>query len=244
MILFFTGSGIICIFIAPILIFRPKDYRNAMIPAAVCRILGRVIGVRMEIEGLENVSKDHGSVFVLNHQSALDLLVLAYLWPVIGRATVVAKRAILYIPFFGIGAYLWGTLFINRSQRTGSVKSLNKESKAIKEQKAKLLVFPEGTRNTKNTLLPFKKGAFHMALDNKCPIQPVVISKYYFLDSERKQFGRGHVIIRILPEISTEKYEKEDIEKLIKDCHSVMQIEYTKLSSEEHLMNMMKKKNL
>ena len=54
----------------------------------------------MEIRGLQNVRKGHGSVVLMNHQSSLDLCVLAYLWPVIGRATVVSKREILYIPFW------------------------------------------------------------------------------------------------------------------------------------------------
>lgn len=217
----------------------------------------------MEVRGLENVRKENGSVVLMNHQSALDLCgllyeyvfckvfnfiflspslslslsVLAYLWPVIGRATVVSKREILYIPFFGFGAWLWGTLFINRSRKSDSINTLQKESRAINERNCKLLLFPEGTRNSKETLLPFKKGSFHIALQSKCPLQPVIISKYWFLNGEQKMFRPGHAIIHILPEISTDNYTKDNLNELIDNTRNVMQTEYSKLSQEAKALN-------
>lgn len=56
---------------------------------------------------------------------------------------------------------------------------------------AKLLLFPEGRRHFGNSLFPFKKGAFHMAIASQLPIQPVVVSKYYFLDHKMKRFNSG-----------------------------------------------------
>lgn len=52
-------------------------------------------------------------------------------------------------------------------------------------------MFPEGTRHDGDTLLPFKKGAFHVALAAQCPIQPIVVSKYHFLDHREKRFDSG-----------------------------------------------------
>lgn len=109
----------------------------------------------------------------------------------IGRATVVAKKEVLYAFPFGTAAYLWGTLFIDRTNRTDSVNKLNQETRAIQELNAKLLLFPEGTRHTGDRLLPFKKGAFHIAVQSESAIQPVVVSKYWFLDSKQKLFGKG-----------------------------------------------------
>lgn len=125
-------------------------------------------------------------------------LVLAYLWPVIGRATVVSKKELLYVSPFGIAAYLWGTLFIDRANRTESVNKLNQETVAIRENAAKLLFFPEGTRHQGDTLLPFKKGAFHIGVQSESAIQPVVVSRYWFLDGERKWFRRGKTLCLIL----------------------------------------------
>lgn len=52
-------------------------------------------------------------------------------------------------------------------------------------------IFPEGTRSKKGHILPFKKGAFHIAMTNKLPIVPVVISPYNFIDDEKKIFDSG-----------------------------------------------------
>uniref|UniRef100_A0A1A9UGP9 1-acyl-sn-glycerol-3-phosphate acyltransferase n=2 Tax=Glossina TaxID=44049 RepID=A0A1A9UGP9_GLOAU len=235
--IFAIGSGAIVLVCMPFMIFRPKDYRNALIPAWSCRQLCKALGVTMEVRGLENIRKDSGGVVLINHQSCLDLCVLAHLWPVVGRATVVAKREILYLPFFGIGSWMWGTLFINRSRKHDSINALQKESKAINERNCKLLLFPEGTRNSLETLLPFKKGSFHIAVQSQCPIQPVVVSKYWFLNAENKTFRQGHVLIQILPEISAAGYTKDEIDSLIEETHNVMQAEYCKLSQEAKAIN-------
>lgn len=55
----------------------------------------------------------------------------------------------------------------------------------------KLWVFPEGTRHNTNEIHPFKKGAFHLAIDNQLPILPVVFSQYYFLDEKNRRFDHG-----------------------------------------------------
>lgn len=52
-------------------------------------------------------------------------------------------------------------------------------------------MFPEGTRHNGSTLLPFKKGAFHVAIESQTPLQPIVVSRYYFLDSKNKIFSGG-----------------------------------------------------
>lgn len=56
---------------------------------------------------------------------------------------------------------------------------------------ARLCMFPEGTRNGSATLLPFKKGAFHVAIASQTPIQPIVVSRYNFLDDHQKLFNSG-----------------------------------------------------
>lgn len=179
-------------------------------PAFGCRWLFRALGVSYEIRGIENIRRDHGGVILMNHQSSIDLagdnrsfsgfecllriyslLVLAHLWPIIGRATVVSKKALLYAFPFGPASWLWGTIFIDRSNRSNAIDKMNQESVAITKHAAKLLLFPEGTRSQGEKLLPFKKGAFHIAVQSQSIVQPVVISKYHFLDSKNKQFGSG-----------------------------------------------------
>lgn len=99
-----------------------------------------------------------------------------------------ARRAVMYAypP-----CYLWGTIFIDRNDITRSKDTLGKEVKTIQVDSKKVIFFPEGTRNESETLLPFKKGAFHIAIQSQSSIQPIVVSKYLFLNSKKKIFGRG-----------------------------------------------------
>lgn len=103
------------------------------------------------------------------------------------------RKEILYLFPFGPASYMWETLFLDRSNAKKAHSQLNKETNSIIERKYKLLFCPEGTRHQGDTLLPFKKGAFSIAIQSKSMIQPVVISKYIFLDSKNKIFGRGNL---------------------------------------------------
>jgi lysophosphatidate acyltransferase len=150
-----------------------------------------MFGVTYTVRGHENINKENGAIVLINHQSAVDLGVLAELWPIIGRATVVAKRELMYIFPFGLAIYLWGTIFIDRKKSSEARDTLNKEYDAIAHGKKKLIFFPEGTRHQGNTLLPFKKGPFFIAIQTQCPIQPVICSRYHFLDAKTHTFGNG-----------------------------------------------------
>lgn len=86
--------------------------------------------------------------------------------------------------------------------------------------------------NPLGTLLPFKKGPFHVAVQAQCSIQPIVVSRYTQLDSKRKYFGRGHSIITILPEVSTKGMGKDDIGSLVSNVQNVMQEKFEQINDE------------
>lgn len=54
------------------------------------------------------------------------------------------------------------------------------------------MFYPEGTRNDSGKILPFKKGAFRIAIEHQLPIMPAVISPYYFIDHKKKIFNKGN----------------------------------------------------
>ncbi|XP_059049283.1 1-acyl-sn-glycerol-3-phosphate acyltransferase alpha [Achroia grisella] len=230
-ILFVVMSMIFATAPVPLMLLKPFDPRNALIPAALLKMSSWILGIRWKVRGLENVDNSRGAVVLLNHQSGVDLYVLAVLWPLMARCTVVSKKMIKYIVPFGTAAWLWGTVFIDRGAQSGR-DALNKQTEAVRDHKRKLLLFPEGTRHSGDKLLPFRKGAFHVAVNAGAPIQPVVVSKYHFLDSKRRRFGSGEVIVTILPLIETEGITKDDIQSLVDQTQIKMQEEFTRTSAE------------
>lgn len=231
----FTIFVVLCLIFAtapvPLMLLKPFDPKNALIPAALLRFSARMLGIRWKVRGLENVDNSRGAVVLINHQSGLDLYVLAVLWPLMSRCTVVSKRSLQYLVPFGTATWLWGTVFIDRGSQSARA-ALNKQAEAVKEHKRKLLLFPEGTRNSGEKLLPFRKGAFHVAMDAGAPIQPVVVSKYHFLDADQHRFGSGEIIISVLPMIETENMAKQDIVSLIEKTQMNMQEEFSRISAE------------
>lgn len=212
---------------------RPMDYRNAKYPAWGGRLTSKVLGLKWEVRGKENIPQvDDGCVVVMNHQSSIDLLVLAELWSIMERCTVIAKKAVFYLWPFGLAAWLWGTIYIDRQDRERARSAVNQTSLAIKERKAKILMFPEGTRNNGETLLPFKKGAFHVALAAEAPVLPVVLSRYYFLNQKQKKFDSGRIILTILPPIPTKGKGLEKLDAIIEETRNAM-IEVHKTTSKE-----------
>lgn len=105
-----------------------------------------------------------------------------------GKVVAVVKQFVLYI--FPI-SYFWGTIYINRSNQNDAINTLNRESIAINKNHYKIILFPEGTRGDGKKLLRFKKGPFRMAIQNQCCIQPVVVSRYSFMDFNEKKFENG-----------------------------------------------------
>ncbi|KAF7997012.1 hypothetical protein HCN44_005289 [Aphidius gifuensis] len=199
------------------MLLRPFDWKNATIPAWQLRKMMKFMGMNFIIRGHENIVKNSPAVVIINHQSSLDLVVLAEIWGVIENCILIAKQEILwYSGTLGLAGILWGTVFINRKKHKESVNAMNKT----------------GTRHSDNTLGPFKKGAFNVAISSQAPIQPIVVSKYYYIDHDKKIFNSGKSYITILPAISTEGMTKNDLDTLMKKSYDVMNREFQSLTNE------------
>lgn len=129
-------------------------------------------GVRLVVHGQENVDPKRPTVYVSNHQSALDIPAHFVAVPVNFR--YVAKHTLAWVPF--IGWYLWlaGHILINRSNQAAAFASLDRAARKIRAGTS-IFLYPEGTRSEDGHILPFKKGPFALALKARVPICPVTI---------------------------------------------------------------------
>lgn len=132
----------------------------------------RITGSRMVVEPLPDIDWSRPHIFLMNHQSALDIPCAFAALPV--NLRFVAKHVLRYVPFLGQYMAMTGMIFINRSRHTEAVKSLAQAGERIREGSS-ILAFPEGTRSQDGALLPFKKGPFVLALEAQVPIVPVAI---------------------------------------------------------------------
>lgn len=129
-------------------------------------------GVRVEVLGEERLWAHRPSVFVVNHQSALDVLVMGTLLK--REFTIVAKKEARFDPRAMIGSLLIDPAFIDRSDSEQARATLDALVDRIRGGTS-LLIFPEGTRSVTPVLGPFRKGAFHLAVQSGVPIVPVVL---------------------------------------------------------------------
>ncbi|MBI5560002.1 MAG: 1-acyl-sn-glycerol-3-phosphate acyltransferase, partial [Deltaproteobacteria bacterium] len=135
------------------------------------RIILFISGVRVEIKGIENIPPSPVT-FVSNHKGAFDIPVLQASLPLQFRW--VATRGLFNIPLVGWAMRLAGYIAIDRTDAGEAVKSIGKAAERIKRGTS-VLVFPEGTRNEGERLLPFKRGVFLLSVRSGAPVVPVAI---------------------------------------------------------------------
>ena len=194
------GAALSCVF--------PGQQVPTLVMRAWAKVLLAVAGVRLEIEGLARVDPAKPSIYMSNHESIMDILVLIAAIPVDLR--FIFKQSILWFPFVGQAIYLMGMVPIDRSSRAKAKTSLAKAGKRIRKG-AHILIFPEGTRSHGDGLLPFKKGGFHLSLSNGIDIVPISISNSANLCGRNSVWASSGVInVMIHPRLATTGYGIED----------------------------------
>ncbi|KAJ9224656.1 hypothetical protein DTO169C6_2907 [Paecilomyces variotii] len=180
-------------------------------------------GVQFDIiEGKEYLST-RPAVFIGNHQTELDVLMLGAIFP--PYCSVTAKKSLKNIPFLGWFMALSGTVFIDRANRETAVKAFDGAAKEMQVHKQSVFIFPEGTRSysDKPELLPFKKGAFHLAVKAQVDIVPVVVENYSHVLSPRNlRFNSGTIKVKVLPPISTKGLTPADVDSLANNTRQTM----------------------
>lgn len=180
----------------------------------------RLLGVSLQIEGREHLKNMQAGIVIANHQSNLDLFVHGAVIP--QRTVSVGKKSLRYLPFFGQVYWLSGNIMIDRSKRQQSIDTMKQITEAIREKNTSIWVFPEGTRNHGRGTKPFKKGAFHMAIQAGCPIYPICASTYSG-KLDLTKWRSGVVRVRILPPVSTEPFSDANMSDLLETVQRQVQ---------------------
>jgi 1-acyl-sn-glycerol-3-phosphate acyltransferase len=132
----------------------------------------RLIGIKIELCGMENLQPLRSYIFMSNHVSNLDPPVFIPTIP--GRCSVLVKKEVFRIPIFGKVLRMAEMVPVDRSNRDAAIESVRAAADVLRRG-LNMVIFPEGTRSTDGRLLPFKKGPFHMAMEARVAVIPVTI---------------------------------------------------------------------
>lgn len=223
------GLGI-CIFGTLYSLLSPRNPRNTAKVARYFSLLAPVIGVKVimrEPAGHQNPEK---CVYIANHQNNYDLVVAGQF--VKPNTVTIGKKSLVWVPFFGIMYWLTGNILIDRSNKSKAHGTISQVVSRIRERGLSVWMFPEGTRSRGRGLLPFKTGAFHVAVEAGIPIVPICVSNTTRGKINLNRWNNGYVIFEMLPPIDTTGYSKENVRQFAQDCHTMMQEKIAQLDAE------------
>jgi 1-acyl-sn-glycerol-3-phosphate acyltransferase len=129
-------------------------------------------GADLRVQGSPEATAGGPAIYVMNHQSSLDIPAAFTVLPVDLR--FIAKHTLRKVPFLGWYMSWTGMVFVDRSNSTQAVGSLNAAAERVRGG-ISLLAYPEGTRSRDGRIAPFKKGPFVLALQAGVPIVPIAI---------------------------------------------------------------------
>jgi putative phosphoserine phosphatase/1-acylglycerol-3-phosphate O-acyltransferase len=166
-------------------------------------------GLDVRVTGEGNLWSARPAVFIFNHQSAVDMLLLCKL---LRRDFVgISKQEVRRNPIFGPFLSLAGTVFIDRFNRPKAIEALAPAVDALRGGLS-IAIAPEGTRMPTPTLGRFKKGAFHLAMTAGVPIVPIVFRNT--LDALPKHgiiVRPATVDVVVHPPIATRGWRREEL---------------------------------
>jgi 1-acyl-sn-glycerol-3-phosphate acyltransferase len=181
----------------------------------------RLSGMRVVVRGREHLDPAATYIFISNHRSYLDT---ATLFDYTGRRIgLLAKKELLKVPILGTGMGFVNIMAIDRTNRERAIETVRAATERIRSG-VSFGVFAEGTRARPGELLPFKKGAFHMAIDAGVAVVPVAMKHTDVLMGKGTGLARpGTIEMVVMPPIETEGLStarEEDVAQLIAETRA------------------------
>jgi 1-acyl-sn-glycerol-3-phosphate acyltransferase len=174
----------------------------------------------VQIKNRQSLDRQKSYVFVSNHQSQIDILVIYQLFfPV----RWVSKAAVFQLPFIGWNMFLNGYVRLKRGDKA-SIKQMIIQCEKLLSQNVSIMLFPEGTRSKTGIVKPFKPGAFALAKKMKKSIIPLVINntKNALPKYSLTIRGRQKIEIEVLEEIPYSRFKHMEIDEITKMVYRII----------------------
>ncbi len=204
--------------LALLLVILPDRFRNSFALRNASKLVLKVAGVKVRIQGLENILEDQPQIFVVNHKSWFDSFILSAFLPV--PVTFVSKKEMFKVPVYNYIMKRLHFICVDRKKIRGSITGIDETAKLF-DSGLSIVIFPEGTRSIEQ-LGPFKRGAVLLSAVAQVPIVPIALK-----GTENIKFRGGHwihygtqteiCILKPIEAYSMEGLEQKDPVRYIRD---------------------------
>ena len=175
-------------------------------------------GVKLNVTGAEHLTAQRPAVFLFNHRNNFDVFIVAAL--VKDNWTGIAKKELESNPLVGPLGKLLDAAFIDRADSASAVAALKPIEEAARKGLS-ILVAPEGTRMDTQSVGPFKKGAFRIAMATGLPVVPIVIRNSESVAGRNSAtLHRGTVDVTVLPPVSPADWTLENLAERIEQIRA------------------------
>jgi putative phosphoserine phosphatase/1-acylglycerol-3-phosphate O-acyltransferase len=175
----------------------------------------------LKVSGEKHLWSHRPAVFIFNHQSKADVIIIAKLLrrDIAGVGKQEIKKE---TPILGKVLELGGVVFIDRANAKSAIDSMTPLVEAMKNDGKSVVLAPEGTRTVSPRLAPFKKGAFHLAMQAGVPIVPIVIRNAGDVAPKGDfVFRAATVEVQVLPPVDTGEWRVETIEEHVREVRNM-----------------------
>lgn len=179
-----------------------------------------LINLDLAVKGEENLWAQRPAVFIFNHQSKADVVIMARLL----RQDIagVGKQEIKRMPVIGKVLELGGVVMIDRKNAASAIEAMAPLVDAMRQEGKSVVLAPEGTRTISPKLGPFKKGAFHLAMQAGVPIVPIVIHNAGDVAPKGDfVFRPATVDVEVLPPVDTAAWRAETIDEHVREVRNL-----------------------
>jgi 1-acyl-sn-glycerol-3-phosphate acyltransferase len=213
-----------------LLFFKPfcknsvERHHFAAIP--FLKVGNKLLDIKLEIKGAQHVPMEGPFIIASNHQSFLDIA--AFVIAVPRKFSFFAKKELGKIPIIAGNMKLLEYFLIDRKNPKESMKDMEHVRESMATGKYNLLVYPEGTRSSSGDVLPFKRGAFIVALQTGIPIIPACVDGgYKVVNKDSWVVQPGTISLTFAAPIQVEKETdkakiKEGSAKLAKEVEAIV----------------------
>ena len=211
-IVFYTWSASVLTFFLWTIVL-PKKIGN-FVPTLWAKgnlVILNMFGLKVKIEGKENLPKKNGYLVAAKHQSALET---TFIHAIVPNTIYVLKKSLMLLPLAGIYFWSTGCIPINRSKGTSAMRYMMALAKERLKQGFNITIFPEGTRCEPHTKTKYNPGVAFIYEQCNVPVVPIALNTGFFWPKNSFKKYPGTITVRILPPIPSGLEKREFLHQL------------------------------